>query len=78
MPGITLEVGSGSGAVTGYLAKLIAEGGARALHFATDINPIAAAVTARTGAVNDVHNLEVCCFGAQLISDLTLVDKHDR
>lgn len=71
MPGITLEVGSGSGAVTGYLAKLITAGGARALHFATDVNPNAAAITARTGAANNIHNLEVRFSIPQLISGLT-------
>ncbi|XP_040836623.1 methyltransferase N6AMT1 [Ochotona curzoniae] len=49
---ICLEVGSGSGVVSAFLASLI---GPRALYMCTDINPEAAACTLETARCNRVH-----------------------
>ena len=64
MPGFTLEVGSGSGAVTAHLAALVRAGGQRAVHWITDINPAAASATLRTGQANDVGAFTVRYVGA--------------
>ena len=51
-PLLCYEVGSGSGIVLTFLAKII---GNIAAYFATDVNPSAANCTRETGDVNDVH-----------------------
>lgn len=49
-PTIILEIGSGSGCVSTFISQLLEY----PIVFATDINPIANAVTKRTGAANNV------------------------
>ncbi|KAM5153618.1 methyltransferase N6AMT1 isoform 1-T1 [Callospermophilus lateralis] len=49
---ICLEVGSGSGVVSAFLASMI---GPQALYMCTDINPDAAVCTLETGRRNNVH-----------------------
>lgn len=49
---ICLEVGSGSGVVSAFLASII---GPQALYICTDINPKAAACTLETARCNKVH-----------------------
>ncbi|XP_038274559.1 methyltransferase N6AMT1 isoform X1 [Dermochelys coriacea] len=50
--GISLEVGSGSGVVSTFLASIV---GPSALYICTDINPIAAFCTLETAVLNKVH-----------------------
>ena len=59
MPGLTLEIGSGSGIVTAHLSAILRHGGVKALHWVTDINPDALATTLRTGEANEVPHLDV-------------------
>ncbi|CAM4419083.1 methyltransferase HEMK2 [Caretta caretta] len=49
---ISLEVGSGSGVVSAFLASIV---GPSALYICTDINPIAAFCTLETAVLNKVH-----------------------
>ncbi|KAM7180255.1 methyltransferase N6AMT1 [Macrochelys suwanniensis] len=49
---ISLEVGSGSGVVSTFLASIV---GPIALYICTDINPIAAFCTLETAVLNKVH-----------------------
>ncbi|XP_025005213.2 methyltransferase N6AMT1 isoform X1 [Gallus gallus] len=49
---ICLEIGSGSGVVSAFLASII---GASALYLCTDINPMAAYCTLETAQLNNVH-----------------------
>ncbi|NXC43104.1 HEMK2 methyltransferase, partial [Penelope pileata] len=49
---ICLEIGSGSGVVSAFLASIV---GAGALYLCTDINPTAAYCTLETALLNDVH-----------------------
>ncbi|XP_067421737.1 methyltransferase N6AMT1 [Emydura macquarii macquarii] len=49
---ISLEVGSGSGVVSSFLASIV---GPKALYICTDINPAAAFCTLETAALNKVH-----------------------
>ncbi|XP_052529913.1 methyltransferase N6AMT1 isoform X2 [Tympanuchus pallidicinctus] len=49
---VCLEIGSGSGVVSTFLASII---GASALYLCTDINPMAAYCTLETAQLNNVH-----------------------
>ncbi|XP_074839556.1 methyltransferase HEMK2 isoform X1 [Carettochelys insculpta] len=49
---ISLEVGSGSGVVSTFLASIV---GPSALYICTDINPMAAFCTLETAVLNNVH-----------------------
>ncbi|CAM2096977.1 unnamed protein product [Caretta caretta] len=49
---ISLEIGSGSGVVSAFLASIV---GPSALYICTDINPIAAFCTLETAVLNKVH-----------------------
>ncbi|NWZ26975.1 HEMK2 methyltransferase, partial [Asarcornis scutulata] len=49
---ICLEIGSGSGVVSTFLASIIGSG---ALYLCTDINPMAAYCTLETALLNNVH-----------------------
>ena len=59
MPGISLEIGSGSGVITSHLSAILAAGGKKALHLTTDINAYATKTTLRTAVANSVPALEV-------------------
>ncbi|KFV58238.1 HemK methyltransferase family member 2, partial [Tyto alba] len=50
---ICLEIGSGSGVVSAFLASSII--GSNALYICTDINPLAAYCTLETALLNNVH-----------------------
>ncbi|XP_062866712.1 methyltransferase N6AMT1 [Trichomycterus rosablanca] len=51
-PAVCVEVGSGSGVVSAFLASLI---GPAALYLCTDVNPAAARCTEETSRRNDLH-----------------------
>uniref|UniRef100_A0A3Q1G874 Methyltransferase HEMK2 n=1 Tax=Acanthochromis polyacanthus TaxID=80966 RepID=A0A3Q1G874_9TELE len=50
-PEVCVEVGSGSGVVSAFLASVV---GPSALYICTDVNPAAAGCTAKTASCNDV------------------------
>ncbi|KYQ94046.1 hypothetical protein DLAC_11581 [Tieghemostelium lacteum] len=58
-PYICLEIGSGSGFVINYLAKLLGPNNGSRLFLATDINPKAALATVKTAQRNSHENLDV-------------------
>ncbi|KAI9596174.1 S-adenosyl-L-methionine-dependent methyltransferase [Syncephalis fuscata] len=57
-PRICLEIGSGSGCVSTFLATVI--GKTQAIFICTDINPYATQITKRTGIQNDVVLEPIC------------------
>ncbi|KAI9632133.1 S-adenosyl-L-methionine-dependent methyltransferase, partial [Dioszegia hungarica] len=70
-PSICVEIGSGSGVVSTFLAQLLSE---PAVHIATDINRYACLATAKTGTINNV-NLEV--IQSNLVDSFRLDGKID-
>mmetsp|Transcript_18799 Transcript_18799/g.34279 ORF Transcript_18799/g.34279 Transcript_18799/m.34279 type:complete len:231 (-) Transcript_18799:30-722(-) len=58
MPGISLEIGSGSGVVTAHLSAVLRSGGSGAVCFTTDINPVANRMTLQTCEANRVPCVE--------------------
>ncbi|ORX59734.1 S-adenosyl-L-methionine-dependent methyltransferase [Hesseltinella vesiculosa] len=54
-PSVCLEIGSGSGCVTSFLAKIV---GNQAVYLTTDINIRACHATCHTALANQAHNVE--------------------
>jgi release factor glutamine methyltransferase len=58
LPGISLEVGSGTGVATAHLSAIFKKS-PMMVHFAVDINCVAAATTLKTARMNGVPCVEV-------------------